>query len=128
MLEKRKRRKAAPTFRFYVRSHNEQEKIMLKKIIFGLIWVIVIFIISYSIGGYIYIKTTGIAISGGFQAGLEAGRAVRGAYQEAYIMYFIIGSLILAILGTITGILPGTKKKPRVKKKAGTKKKSRKKK
>ena len=84
---------------------------MTKKIIFGLMWFVVIFIISYSIGGYIYIKTTGIAISGGFQAGLEVGRAVRDAYREVYIVYFLIGSLILAILGTIAGILPGTKKK-----------------
>jgi UPF0716 family protein affecting phage T7 exclusion len=100
---------------------------MIKKLVFGLMWFVVIFIISYSIGGYIYIKTTGIAMSGGFQAGLEAGRAVRDAYQEAYIIYFVIGSLIIAILGTITNILPGTKK-PHAKKKASTKKKARKKK
>ena len=97
-------------------------KTVIKRTIFGLIWFFVIFIISYSIGGYFYIKTTGIAISGGFQAGLEAGRAVRDAYQEAYIMYFVIGSLILAILGTGTGILPGTKKKSSTKKKARKKK------
>jgi ABC-type Fe3+ transport system permease subunit len=101
---------------------------MIRKIIFVLIWFIVIFIISYSIGGYIYIKTTGIAMSGGFQAGLEAGRAVRDAYQEAYLIYLLIGSLILACLGTATSILPGTKKKPRAKKKASAKKKGRKKK
>jgi hypothetical protein len=44
------------------------------------------------------------------------------------MIFFVIGSLILACLGTITGILPGTKKKLRAKKKAGAKKKSRKKK
>jgi ABC-type Fe3+ transport system permease subunit len=99
---------------------------MIKKLIFGLIWFAVIFVISYSLGGYIYMKTTGIAISGGFQAGLEAGRAVRDAYQDAYLMHFLIGSLILAILGSATSILPGTKTRPQ--KKLSAKKKTRKKK
>jgi hypothetical protein len=41
------------------------------------------------------------------------------------MIFFIIGSLILAILGTVAGIFPGTKKKP--KKKSSAKKKGRKK-
>ena len=49
------------------------------------------------------------------------------AFKDAYMIFFLAGSFCLAILGTITTILPGTKK-PHVKKKASTKKKTRKKK
>jgi hypothetical protein len=100
---------------------------MIKKLIFGLIWFAVMFIISYAIGGYIYMKTTGVVPDGGFQAGLEAGRAARSAYREAYIIYITVGSLILAIMGTVSSILPGTKKKALKEKRANAKKKARKK-
>jgi hypothetical protein len=49
-------------------------------------------------------------------------------FRNTYMIFFIIGSLSITCLGTITGILPGTKKKLRAKKKASTKKKSREKK
>jgi hypothetical protein len=100
---------------------------VVKRVIFGLIWFAVIFIISYAIGGYIYMKTTGVVSEGGFQAGLEAGRAARSAYRHAYIIYITFGSLILAIIGTVSGILPGTKEKAAKKKKKNAKKKVRRK-
>jgi len=100
---------------------------VVKRLIFGLMWFAVIFIIGYAIGGYIYMKTVGVVPGGGFQAGLEAGRAARSAYREAYIMYITVGSLIFAIIGSVRGILPGTKKKAPEKKRASTKKKARKK-
>jgi UPF0716 family protein affecting phage T7 exclusion len=96
---------------------------MIKKIIFGIIWFVVIFVLSYSIGGIVYMKAAGVATTGGFQAGLEAGRA----FREAYRIYFFIGSLILAVIGTVTGILPGTKRQAPAKKKSSTTKKIRKK-
>jgi Zn-dependent protease len=100
---------------------------LIKKLIFGLIWFAVIFIISYAIGGYIYMKTTGVVPGGGFQAGLEAGRAARSAYRQTYLIYIMLGSLILATIGTATGILPGTGKKAAKGKRANAKKKARRK-
>jgi hypothetical protein len=100
---------------------------VVKRVIFSLMWFAVIFIISYAIGGYIYMKTAGVVPGGGFQAGLEAGRAARSAYRHAYIIYITCGSLILAVIGTTRGILPGTKKKAAKGKKATAKRKARKK-
>jgi hypothetical protein len=93
---------------------------MLKKILFGLVWFVVIFLASYIVGGIIYVNVNEIDTSGGIKTAIETGRA----FRAAYLSYFIVGSLILAIIGTITGILPGTKKKPRAKKKTTTKKKT----
>jgi UPF0716 family protein affecting phage T7 exclusion len=100
---------------------------VIKRVIYGLMWFAVFFIISYAIGGYIYMKTTGVVIGGGFQAGLEAGRAARNAYRHGYLIYIMLGSLILAIIGTASSVLPGTKKKIAKKKKKNTKKKARRK-
>ena len=96
---------------------------MIKKLIFGLMWFVVIFLVSYIVGGIIYVNVHEIDASGGMQTAIETGRA----FRAAYLNYFLIGSLILAIIGTVTGILPGTKRKPRAKKKTSAKKKGRKK-
>lgn len=86
---------------------------MIKKLVFGLIWFVVIFLVSYIVGGIIYVNVHEIDASGGMQTAIETGRA----FRAAYLNYFLIGSLILAIIGTVAGILPGTKKKTSAKKK-----------
>ncbi len=82
---------------------------MIRKILFGFLWFVVIFVVSYLIGGFIYAVATGVAASGSFQAGRTAGIAFRQTYGN----YFLIGALVLAIIGSAAGLLPGTKKKPR---------------
>jgi hypothetical protein len=96
-------------------------KAMLKKVFFGLMWFVIIFIVTYVGTGLILIL---------FVLGPETNQAkyeAALAFRNAYIVFFAIGSLVLSILGTVTGILPGTKK-PRAKKKASVKKKAHKKK
>jgi cytochrome b subunit of formate dehydrogenase len=95
---------------------------MIKKLIFGLMWFVVIFIVTYVGTGLILVLLV---------LGPETNQIKYEAaqmFRNTYMIFFIIGSLILAILGTITGLLPGTKKKHSAKKKTSTKKKSHKKK
>lgn len=89
---------------------------MIKKILFGLIWFVVIFLVSYAVTGVIFVFLTAGAETN--QVKYEAAQV----FKDNYMLFFLAGSLILAILGTITGILPGTKKKRRAKKKASKKK------
>jgi hypothetical protein len=96
---------------------------MIKKLIFGLMWFAIIFLVSYVVGGIIYVSVNEIDTSGGMRTAIETGRA----FRAAYLNYFLIGSLIIAIIGTVVGILPGTKKKAPAKKKSSAKKKTRKK-
>ncbi|OGP52704.1 MAG: hypothetical protein A2Y65_07275 [Deltaproteobacteria bacterium RBG_13_52_11] len=91
---------------------------MIKKIVFGLMWFVIIFIVSYIATGVIFVLSTAGAETN--QAKYEAALA----FRNAYIVFFLIGSLILAILGSVIGILPGMKRKPRVKKKSSVKKKA----
>jgi hypothetical protein len=101
-------------------------KAMIKKVLLGLMWFLIICIVSYVGTGVILI----LVILGPEtnQIKYEAAQM----FRNTYIVPFAIGSLILTILGIATGILPGTKKKsqkkPRAKKKGSAKKKSRKKK
>jgi hypothetical protein len=93
---------------------------MIKKIVFGLMWFVVIFIVSYGGTGVIFLL---------FILGAETNQAIYEAamaFRHAYMLFFLIGSFLLAIIGTVSGILPGTKRKPRVKKKSSAKKKKRK--
>jgi cytochrome bd-type quinol oxidase subunit 2 len=85
-------------------------------------WFVVIFIVTYVGTGLILVLL--ILAPETNQIKYEAAQT----FRNTYMIFFIIGSLILAILGTVTGILPGTKKKPRAKRKASAKKKARKKK
>ncbi len=93
---------------------------MIKKIVFGFICFLIIFIVSYGVIGVPFVLLT----PGTNQAKREAALA----FRDAYVVFFAIGALILTIIGTTIGILPGTKKKPREKKKASTEEKVRKKK
>ena len=94
---------------------------MIKKVLWGLIWFLIIFIVSYVGTGVILLLL--ILAPETNQIKYEVAQT----FRNTYMVFFIVGSLILAILGTATGILPGTKKKPRAKKKTNTKKKIRKK-
>lgn len=95
---------------------------MIKKIVFGLMWCVVIFIVSYVGTGIILVLLVlGPETN---QVKYEAAQA----FKNNYIIFFLAGSLILAILGTVIGILPGTKKKARSKKTTSEKKKARRKK
>ena len=78
---------------------------MIKKIIFGLIWFVVIFLVIYISGGFLYVYVNKINTSGGIKTAIEAGRA----FRVAYLLYLLIGSFLLALIGTLTGVLPGTK-------------------
>lgn len=81
---------------------------MIKKLVSGFIWSVIIFIVSYGVIGIPFVLLT----PGTNQAKREAALA----FRDAYIVFFAIGALILAISGTVAGILPGTKKKAHKKK------------
>jgi hypothetical protein len=81
---------------------------MIKKLVSGFIWSVIIFIVSYGVIGIPFVLFT----PGTNQAKREAALA----FRDAYIVFFAIGALILAISGTVADILPGTKKKAHKKK------------
>lgn len=94
---------------------------MIKKVLFGLMWFVIIFMVSYLTTGVIVVFPT--ISAGSNQATYEAAQA----FRNTYIIFFTIGSLVLAVIGTVTGALPGTKRKASAEKKTSAKKTARKK-
>ena len=78
----------------------------MKRVIFGIIWCVVIYFVACVVAG---------AIAGGIagandpanaaQAGQEAGARVVGENR----MWFVLGAVVVSVVGTVTGFLPGTK-------------------
>jgi hypothetical protein len=93
---------------------------MIKKVLFGLMWFVIIFMVSYLTTGAVVVFST--VDIGSNRAIYEAAQA----FRNTYMIFFAIGSLILTIAGTVSGVLPGTKRKVSSKKKPGAKKKARK--
>jgi len=94
---------------------------MTKKLLFGLMWFVIIFMVSYLATGILVVFPT---------VDIRSKQAIHEAtlaFRNTYVIFFIIGSLILAVAGTVTGVLPGTKRKASAKKKPSAKKKARKK-
>jgi cytochrome b subunit of formate dehydrogenase len=91
---------------------------MIKRVLFGLMWFVIIFMVSY--------LATGVAVAL-FTGGIESNQAMyeaAQAFRNTYMIFFAIGSLILTIAGTVAGMLPGTKRKASAKKKLSAKKKA----
>jgi hypothetical protein len=88
-----------------------------KKLLFALMWFVIIFMVSYLGTGIIVMLSN--ASSGSYQAMYETAQA----FRNTYMIFFAIGTLILTIVGTVTGVLPGTKSKEIAKKKYGSNKK-----
>ncbi len=75
---------------------------MVKRILCGILWWVVIYFVACFITGALAAVLTGAQ---GAEAGAQAGSA---AY-EAFGTYIVLGSIVLTALGTWKGVLPGTK-------------------
>lgn len=79
---------------------------MVKRLLFGLLWFVVLYLLACCITGGIAGGITGsqdpanATFGAGAKAGAEAVSALRG--------YLLAGSVLLSALGTWAGILPGT--------------------
>jgi hypothetical protein len=92
----------------------------MKRICFGVLWFLVLWIGVSAIGGGIAgamatrssptvadAKTASEGFSRGYDVGQIAGRD----FGSRYGSLILVGALIVSIVGTATGILPGTKRK-----------------
>ncbi len=81
----------------------------MKRILLGCVWFVVIYLVVSAIGGGIVGAMAGSG-TGGFEEGYGAGSQAGQEFGEKWGTLILVGSLLIAIAGTATGILPGTKK------------------
>ena len=82
----------------------------MKRFMFGVVWFVVFWRGPSVICGVIVGGSAGAGTSNA-QEGYDAGRAAGQEFGRKYGALILLGSLGLSILGTATGILPGTKKR-----------------
>jgi hypothetical protein len=93
----------------------------VKKVAFGIIWFVVLWIGASAICGGIVgglASQSPPAVQGaktfseGAAQGYQAGHAAGEEFGRRYGSLILIGALVVAVVGSATGILPGTKNKP----------------
>lgn len=88
----------------------------MKRILFGIIWFVVLTLVGFIGGGAIAGAIAGSQISAtsfseGAAKGGQVGRVAGAKFGQKYGGLVILGVLVVSIVGTATGVLPGTKKK-----------------
>ena len=90
----------------------------MRRVLVGMLWILAFWIGIVMLGGGIVgaiagakagMQTQGGVIEG-WKAGRTAGRPAGHEFGRKYTGFIFLGSVILGIAGTVTGILPGTKK------------------
>ncbi len=78
---------------------------MVRRVLFGMIWFVVLYIGACGItGGIAGAQAGNKDPANAGQAGAQAGAAAVAPLAK----YFLVGSLVLSIAGTAAGVLPGT--------------------
>ena len=81
---------------------------MLRKIVMGIVWFVVLYFGTCAVVGGI---AGGMAGAHDPTHAHEVGRIAGGNAVLTYYPFIVGGSLLLAIAGSLAGILPGTKSK-----------------
>jgi general stress protein YciG len=80
----------------------------MKRVLLGIVWFVVFYLGSCAAIGFV---AGGIAGATDPAHAAEAGREAGQHIVKPLVPYLFGGSVLLAILGTVYGVLPGTKKK-----------------
>jgi len=80
--------------------------IVIRKILVSLLWLIVLYFGVLTIGGMIVGGMVGVDNP---DNAAKAGRIAGEAFGLAYGLYILLGSAVIAIFGTVFGVLPFSK-------------------
>ena len=91
-------------------------KTELKRILLGIVWFLVLWIVSRMLIGAVIGGMAGAhlpqggsgGVSEGYQQGYAAGQTAALQFFQQYGLLIMLGALALAVAGTLTGFLPGT--------------------
>ncbi|WP_255990929.1 hypothetical protein [Chitinolyticbacter albus] len=89
----------------------------MKRVFFGVICFVVFAFGGLVVGGAIAgaiagSKVKAVGLADGFAKGEQVGYAAGAEFGQKYGGIVLIGALVLSVIGTATGFLPGTKRKP----------------
>lgn len=79
---------------------------MMKRVVFGILWCVVIYFGACMITGGI---AGGIAGNDDPKNAFESGAQAGAKAVSALRLYFFIGAVLISLVGTLLGCLPGTR-------------------
>jgi hypothetical protein len=84
---------------------------MVKRIVFGVVWFVVFYLSACFIGGGIAggIAASKLGKNANATTGAAAGARAGEEFGKKYVMYILFLSATFAGIGTVAGILPGTR-------------------
>jgi hypothetical protein len=92
----------------------------MKRAFFGFLWFIVFAFGSLTIGGAVAggmasanLDVKSKNFSDAYSAGHQAGQGAGAEFAAHYAGKILLAALFLSIAGTVFGVLPGTKKRPK---------------
>lgn len=89
----------------------------MKRIVFCIVWFVVFSVGGVMIGGAIVGGMAGSKLKVGnmseaYAQGKQAGYTAGSEFGHQYGSRMILGAFIAAVIGSVAGVLPGTKNKP----------------
>ena len=91
----------------------------MKRMLFGILWFVVIFVVLYLLfsiaEGFLAVHSAGAGVAANYHEGLQAGIEFAKAHAAALAIWrlvILLASIVLAVVGAVTGKLPGTRKPP----------------
>lgn len=84
---------------------------MIKRIVVGVIWFVAFYVFASVVGGGIAggVAASKLGKNANAQTGAAAGARAGEEFGKKYGMFILFGSAALAGIGTVAGILPGTR-------------------
>jgi amino acid transporter len=84
---------------------------MGKTILFGLLWFVVIYFVLCVIIGGVAGYSAGSHYPDSSEAGIEAARMAGYRVGRQYGLLILVGAALLSAMGSVAGVLPGTKQR-----------------
>lgn len=82
----------------------------MRRVLFCLLWFVLIAFVTLAVAGML-VAVNGCPETEEFSVGYDCGKMVSRQFMDTYRLPIIMGALLASIAGTVTGFLPGTKKR-----------------
>ncbi|NZA25821.1 hypothetical protein H0E84_05450 [Luteimonas sp. SJ-92] len=83
----------------------------MRRLVFGFLWFAAFAFVALAGSGIVVSFNAECPDSETFSAGYDCGKAVAEQFAARYRPLILVVALVLAVVGTVTGRLPGTRKR-----------------
>jgi hypothetical protein len=82
----------------------------MRRLLFCLLWFVLFAFVALMVSAMV-VALNGCPETEEFSVGYDCGKMASEQFMSKYRLPIIIGTLVLSVVGTLAGVLPGTKKR-----------------